>query len=62
MLLKRSLFSEDQTVLLQLTNISTQQAKVSRIEKEQKLVDANRQLIALYEQKIKDRIDRIWNV
>jgi len=45
-----------------LTNISTQQAKVSRIEKEQKLVDANRQLIALYEQKIKDRIDRIWNV
>lgn len=33
---------------------------VSQIENEQALVNANKQLIALFEQKIKDRIARVW--
>ncbi|MDP3113572.1 MAG: N-6 DNA methylase [Candidatus Cloacimonadaceae bacterium] len=44
-----------------LPELPIQQAIVDRIENEQKLVNANRQLIALYEQKIKDRINKLWN-
>lgn len=33
---------------------------VSQIEREQKLVNANKQLIELFEQKIKDRIAKVW--
>lgn len=44
-----------------LPDLSTQQAIIDRIKNEMKLVEANRQLIALYEQKIKDRINKIWN-
>ena len=33
---------------------------VSQIENEQKLVNANKELIAIYEQKIKDRIGKVW--
>jgi len=33
---------------------------VERIEQEQKLVNANKELIKIYEQKIKDEIDKIW--
>jgi len=29
-------------------------------EAEQKLVDANKELIKIYEQKIKNKIDEIW--
>lgn len=37
-----------------------QQQIVSQIEKEQALVNANKELIAIYEQKIKDRINKVW--
>jgi type I restriction enzyme M protein len=37
-----------------------QQAIVERIAGEQKLVDGNRELIKLYEHKIKERIDKLW--
>lgn len=40
--------------------IETQQQIVSQIENEQKLVNANKELIAIYEQKIKDRIGKVW--
>jgi type I restriction enzyme M protein len=33
---------------------------ISQIEKEQELVDANKQLIVMFEQKIKDRIAKVW--
>lgn len=33
---------------------------VSQIEKEQALVNANKELITIYEQKIKDRISKVW--
>ncbi len=41
-------------------NIETQHKIVSQIEKEQELVNANKQLIEIFEQKIKDRIAKVW--
>lgn len=43
-----------------LPDLSTQQAIIERIENEQNLVNANRELIALYEQKIQNKIDTLW--
>lgn len=43
-----------------LPNKVVQQQIVSLIEKEQVLVNANKQLIVIYEQKIKDRIAKVW--
>jgi len=40
--------------------IEIQKQIVGRIKKEQMLVNANKQLINLYEQKIKDRIAEVW--
>ncbi len=45
---------------LPLPDINTQRAIVAEIETEQALVDANRQLIARFEVKIKAAIDRVW--
>ncbi|HEY0667968.1 MAG TPA: restriction endonuclease subunit S, partial [Sphingobacteriaceae bacterium] len=42
--------------------LETQRQIVAQIEKEQKLVNANKQLIEIFEQKIKDRIAKIWGV
>ena len=43
-----------------LPPIETQQKIVSQIEKEQALVNANKELIGIYEQKIKNRIGKVW--
>ena len=43
-----------------LPPLETQQQIVAQIEHEQGLVNANKELIALMEQKIKDRIARVW--
>jgi type I restriction enzyme M protein len=43
-----------------MPSIETQQQIVSQIENEQKLVNGNKELIAIYEQKIKDRIGKVW--
>jgi restriction endonuclease S subunit len=40
--------------------IEEQQHIISRIENEQKLIDANKELIKLYEQKINTEIDKVW--
>lgn len=45
-----------------LPPLETQKQIVARIEKEQELVNANKELIAIFEQKIKDRIARVWGV
>ncbi len=45
---------------LPLPLLSEQQQIVTRIEKEQQLVSGNKQLIALYKQKIKDEINKLW--
>ena len=38
----------------------TQNQSVSQIEKEQALVNASKQLIEIFEEKIKDRIAKVW--
>lgn len=40
--------------------LDSQRQIVSQIEKEQELVNANKQLIEIFEQKIKDRIATVW--
>jgi type I restriction enzyme S subunit len=45
---------------LPLPPLETQRAIVAEIEAEQALVDANKQLIARFEAKIKTTIDRVW--
>ncbi|MDD4687706.1 MAG: restriction endonuclease subunit S, partial [Candidatus Cloacimonetes bacterium] len=52
--------SDLEKVKVPLPDITIQLSIVECIEYEQKLVDANRELINLFEQKIKDRIDRLW--
>jgi restriction endonuclease S subunit len=46
--------------IIPLPDIETQRQIVAQIEKEQQLVNANKQLIEIYEQKIKDRIAKVW--
>lgn len=43
-----------------LPDIKTQQQIVSEIEKEQKIIDQLKELIKIYEQKIKDKIAEVW--
>lgn len=43
-----------------LPPIESQKQTVSQIEKEQELVNANKELIEIFEQKIKDRIAKVW--
>jgi type I restriction enzyme M protein len=43
-----------------LPPLSTQQQIVDRIEQEQQLVNANKELIKIYEQKIKEEINTLW--
>jgi len=48
------------TFKIPLPNIETQRQIVAQIEKDQKLINANKQLIEIFEQKIKDRIAKVW--
>ena len=43
-----------------LPDLPTQERIVAQIEREQALVNANKELIKLYEAKIKERITRVW--
>lgn len=43
-----------------LPDLATQERLVAQIEREQALVNANKELIKLYEGKIKERIARVW--
>jgi type I restriction enzyme M protein len=43
-----------------LPPVSEQDAIVAQIEKEQQIVNANKELIKIYEQKIKDEINKLW--
>jgi len=47
---------------LKIPNISTdvQNQIVNQIEKEIQLVNANHELISVFEQKIKDEINKLW--
>lgn len=48
------------SIKIPLAPLETQRQIVSQIEKEQELVNANKQLIEIFEQKIKDRIAKVW--
>ena len=45
---------------LPLPPLEVQQQIVARIEREQELVNANKELIKIFEQKIKDEIGKLW--
>jgi restriction endonuclease S subunit len=49
-------------IMITIPTLSIQQEIVAQIEKEQQLVDANKQLIQIYEQKIKSKIAEIWDM
>ena len=49
-----------ESINIPLPNIETQTQIVAQIEKEQSLVNANKELIILFEQKIKDKIASVW--
>jgi len=43
-----------------LPPIKIQQQIVTQIESEQKIIDANKELIKIFEDKIKDKIAEVW--
>lgn len=47
-------------IVIPLPPISIQQEIVKRIEKEQEMINTNKQLITIFEQKIKDEINKLW--
>lgn len=53
---------EIKEVIIPLPTIEEQQAIVQAIEEEMQLVNANKRLIELFEQKIKDKISEVWGV
>lgn len=48
------------TIIIPKPPLESQDQIVVQIDKERELVNANKQLIEIYEQKIKDRIKKIW--
>jgi restriction endonuclease S subunit len=48
------------TLCLPIPSIEIQQKIVQQIDKEKATVDANKELIAIMEKKIKDKIDEVW--
>ncbi len=49
-----------ENIIIPLPPFETQMQIVTQIEQEQALVNANQQLIEIFEQKIKDRIAKVW--
>ena len=47
-------------LLIPSPSIEIQNEIVAKIELEQDLVNANKKLISIFEQKIKDRIAKVW--
>lgn len=58
------LFNREELKILSvpLPPISVQQEIVKRIETEQALVNSNKKLIEIFEQKIKDEINKLWHL
>jgi type I restriction enzyme M protein len=49
-----------QTIKIPLPSIEIQQQIISKIEEEQKIIDSNKELITIFENKIKDKIADVW--
>ena len=47
-------------IQIPLPTLSTQKEIVIQIKAEQEIVNANKKLIEIYEQKIKDKIGEVW--
>jgi type I restriction enzyme M protein len=60
--IKRIVLKTLKTIQIPLPDFKSQLQIVAQIEKEHELVNANKQLIEIFEQKIKDRIGRVWGV
>ncbi len=58
--IKRIVLKTLKTIPIPLPSLSIQQQIVNRIEQEQQLINANKQLIQIFEQKIKDEINKLW--
>lgn len=52
--------SDVENIKIPLPPLNIQKQIVARIEEEQKIVDANKKLIELYQGKIKEKIDEVW--
>ena len=50
------------SIKIPLPSLGTQRQIVTQIKKEQELVNANKQLVEIFEQKIKDKINEVWGV
>ena len=46
--------------MIPLPKLDVQLVIAKQMEQEQQLVNSNKQLIEIYEQKIKDRIAKVW--
>lgn len=53
-------FEHFSDILIPLPSIQEQEGIVKQIEQEQEIINGNKRLIALYEQKIKDEINKLW--
>jgi len=49
-------------IKIPIPSIKEQEAIILKLEHEEHIINANKQLIALYEQKIKDKINEVWGV
>ncbi|MDI6735839.1 MAG: restriction endonuclease subunit S, partial [bacterium] len=49
-----------QELRIPLPSLSVQQEIVAQIESEQKIINANKKLIKIFEAKIKDKIQEVW--
>ena len=48
------------SIHIPLPNLDLQDRIVTQIEREQNIVNSNKQLIEIFEQRIKDRIAEVW--
>jgi type I restriction enzyme M protein len=60
--IKRVILKDLKTIKIPDISIEEQAKIVKQIEEEQTLVNANKRLIAIFEQKIKDKINEVWGV
>ena len=49
------------TVKIPVPDLKTQKQIVIQIEKEQKAIEASKELIIIYKQKIKNKISEVWD-
>ena len=51
----------DCKILISLSSLEEQQKIVERIEKEQALINANKEIIKIFDEKIRNIIQKVWD-